>query len=72
MQKIDPVTGATVQSWGNYTFTVDLIDGDLKNPRETDHYAIQILTNVGTIWRQVGTRTAPVPLGGGNVAIKSN
>ena len=71
VQKIDLLTSATVQSWGNYTFTVDLIDGDLKNPRETDHYAIQILTDAGAIWKQIGTRTAPVQLGGGNVAVKS-
>jgi hypothetical protein len=72
VQKIDPLTGATVESWGNYTFTVDLVDGDLKNPRETDRYAIQILTNAGVIWRQVGTRTNPLALGGGQVAVKSN
>ncbi|MCA1626652.1 MAG: hypothetical protein LC742_01630, partial [Acidobacteria bacterium] len=71
VQKIDPLTGATVQTWGNYTFTVDLVDGDLKNPRETDRYAIQVLTDAGAIWRQIGTRTAPVQLGGGNVAVKS-
>jgi len=72
VQKIDPLTGATVESWGNYTFTVDLVDGDLKNPRETDRYAVQILTDAGAIWKQIGTRTAPVQLGGGNVAVKSN
>jgi len=72
VQKIDPITGATVESWGNYTFTVDLVDGDLKNPRETDRYAIQVLTDASAIWRQIGTRTAPVALGGGNVAVKSN
>ncbi|MDQ3252411.1 MAG: hypothetical protein M3R15_00655, partial [Acidobacteriota bacterium] len=72
VQKIDPLTGATIQSWGNYTFTVDLVDGDLKNPRETDRYAIQVLTDAGAIWKQIGTRTAPVQLGGGNVAVKSN
>jgi hypothetical protein len=71
VQKIDPLTGATIQSWGGYTFTVDLVDGDLKNPRETDRYAIRVLTDTGAIWRQVGTRTNPVALGGGNVAVKS-
>ena len=71
VQKIDPLTGLTVQSWGGYSFIVDLVDGDLKNPRETDRYAIQILTDTGAIWKQIGTRTLPVQLGGGNVAVNS-
>ena len=64
--------GGRITYTGGYTFIVDLIDGDLKNPRETDRYAIQVLTDAGVIWKQIGTRTAPVQLGGGNVAIKSN
>lgn len=29
VQKVDPATGLTVQSWGNFTFTVDVRDGDV-------------------------------------------
>ncbi|MDQ3755016.1 MAG: cadherin repeat domain-containing protein, partial [Acidobacteriota bacterium] len=72
VQKINSQTGEVVESLGNYTFVVDLIDGDLRNPKETDRYAIQVLTDTGALWRQIGTRTNPLALGGGNVAVKSN
>ena len=73
MQKTDPITGVVVETLSAYTFTVALVDGDSKNPRETDRYAVQVLTtDAGTIWRQIGTRTNPLALSGGNVAIKSN
>lgn len=71
VQKIDSVTGAVVESWGGYSFTVDLIDGDLRNPRESDRYAIQILTDTGMLWRQIGSRTNPVQIGGGNISVQS-
>jgi hypothetical protein len=70
VQKIDRTTGAVVASFGNFTFTVDGRDGDLLNPRSYDAYAITILDNNGVIWRRVGTNTAPLPLGGGNVMVK--
>ncbi len=73
VQRIDRATGIADPSWpaGNYTFTVDLADGDLKSPRVRDTFAITILDNDGRIWRQLGTRVAPVQLGGGNVAVQS-
>ena len=71
VQKINSTTGAVVESWGGYTFNVDIVDGDLRNPRESDRYAIQILTDSGIIWRQIGSRTNPVQLGGGNVSVQS-
>jgi len=70
VQKIDPATGLIVQSLGNFTFTVDARDGDLLVPRQGDAYAITILDNNGVIWRRVGTNTALLPLGGGNVMVK--
>lgn len=70
VQKIDPATGLVVQSLGNFAFTVDARDGDLLVPRQGDAYAITILDNNGVIWRRVGTNTALVPLGGGNVMVK--
>ena len=70
VQKIDPSTGLVVQSLGNFTFTVDGRDGDLLVPRQGDAYAITILDSNGVIWRRVGTNTALLPLGGGNVMVK--
>jgi hypothetical protein len=70
VQKIDPSTGLVVQSFGNFTFTVDARDGDLLVPHQGDAYAITILDSNGVIWRRVGTNTALVPLGGGNVMVK--
>jgi hypothetical protein len=70
IQKVDRSTGLTVQTLGNYTFTVDARDGDLLTPRQGDAYAITILDNNGLIWRRVGTNTALLALGGGNVSVK--
>ena len=58
-------------SFGNYTFTVDVRDGDLLTPKVADAYAITILDNNGVIWRRVGTNTTPIALGGGNVSVKA-
>ena len=71
VQKIDPSTGLVVQSFGNFTFTVDGRDGDLLTPRQFDAYAITILDNNGLIWRRVGMNNALLPLGGGNVMVKA-
>jgi hypothetical protein len=73
VQRIDRATGLADPSWpaGNYTFTVDGMDGDLKSPKVRDTFAVTIMDNEGRIWRQLGTRTAPVQLGGGNVAVQS-
>ncbi|MEW5929274.1 MAG: hypothetical protein AB1941_17605 [Gemmatimonadota bacterium] len=73
VQRIDRATGLADLSWlaGNYTFTVDGMDGDLRSPKVRDTFAITIMDNDGRIWRQLGTRTAPVQLGGGNVAVQS-
>jgi len=71
VQKVDPNTGAVVQSFGNFSYIVDTRDGDLLSPRSFDAYAITILDNNGVIWRRVGTNLAPLPLGGGNVMVKA-
>jgi len=70
VQKIDPATGDAVESFGNYALTVDAEDGDLYNPRQGDRYAITILNTGGTVWRQIGSRTTPPVIGGGNVTVK--
>jgi hypothetical protein len=71
VQKIDRATGAVVASWGNYRFAVDITDGDLDSPRTTDKIAITIFDETGAIWRQIGTPTNPITLGGGNIVIHS-
>ena len=70
VQKIDRSTGLVVESFGNFSFIVDGRDGDLLTPRQSDAYAITILDNNGVIWRRIGTNTAMLPLGGGNVLVK--
>ena len=71
VQKIDRTTGLVVQSFGNYSFIVDVRDGDLLTPRQGDAYAVTIFDNTGAVWRRVGTNLALLPLGGGNVMVKS-
>ena len=57
---------------GGYTFTVDDFDGDLKSPRVTDSYAITVRNSSNQIVKQLGSRAAPVTLGGGNILIQSS
>ncbi|HEY2964243.1 MAG TPA: Ig-like domain-containing protein [Pyrinomonadaceae bacterium] len=71
VQKVDRNTGAVVDSFGNYSFTVDVRDGDLLVPTQGDAYAITILDNNGVIWRRVGTNLSLVSIGGGNVLVKA-
>jgi hypothetical protein len=60
----------TAFAGGNYTFTVDDFDGDLKNPKQKDGYAIVVRNSSNVIVKQLGTRTAPVTLGGGNTLVQ--
>ena len=71
VQKIDPATGEIVASYGNHTFTVDLIDGDRLTPKQADGYAITVLDASGGVWHRAGTSRSPVQLGGGNVSVHS-
>ncbi len=71
VQKIDPVTGLVVQSWGNFSFEVFGKDGDLLNPRVTDAYSITVWDRDGAVWHQVGSPSSLVNLGGGNIMNKS-
>ncbi|MBS1115620.1 MAG: Fungalysin metallopeptidase [candidate division NC10 bacterium] len=72
VQKIDKATGTIVASFGNYTFTVEIRDGDLLSPKGSDLYGITVLDNSGNLSHQIGASNAPVEMGGGNVAIKGN
>ena len=71
VQKIDSDTGEIVESYGNYSFTVDVRDGDLFNPKQVDKYAITVLSSNGLVWRQIGSRTNPPAIGGGNITVKA-
>jgi hypothetical protein len=55
VQKIDAETGDVVESFGNYSFTADVLGGGLYNPRQPDRYAIKILNSNGALWRQIGS-----------------
>jgi len=65
------VTGDVVAAFGNSGFTAGLIDGDQATLRASDAYGVTVLDTPGRTWHQVGTPLSPMPLGGGNVAIKS-
>jgi len=71
VQKIDSDTGDVVASFGNYSFTIDVRDGDLFNPRQADKYAITVLNSNGLVWRQIGSSTNPPAIGGGNITVKA-
>ena len=60
----------TTFSGGNHTFTVDVFDGDLKTPKVRDTYAITVRNSSNVIVKQLGSRAAPVTLGGGNVLVQ--
>ncbi|MDQ3856936.1 MAG: hypothetical protein M3327_00565 [Actinomycetota bacterium] len=67
---VNGVFDATFAS-GGHTFTVDGFDGDLKSPRETDGYAIVIRNSSNQVVKQLGSRSSPVTLGGGNVLVQA-
>jgi hypothetical protein len=69
VQKMEAASGRVVSTGTNYQIVVDLVDGQIA--RSDDRIAISILTPTGEMWRQVGTRSSPVSLGGGNVAVRS-
>ena len=71
IQKISRLTGLVVDSSGNGSFTVDILDGDLASPKVTDRYGITILDSSGVIWHRIGTINNPVAMGGGNVIVHS-
>ncbi|MFL6257850.1 MAG: HYR domain-containing protein [Pyrinomonadaceae bacterium] len=54
----------------NYTFEAYASDGDLLSPRQPDAFAFVIRDSAGQVWRQVGSRSSLVTLGGGNITNK--
>jgi hypothetical protein len=71
LQKIDRLTGVTVDSNGSYTFGVNMKDGGLTIPKTPDTFAITIFSPGGSIWKQLGTAASQITLGGGNVVVQS-
>jgi rhamnogalacturonan endolyase len=71
VQKVDPATGQTVASFGNYSFEAFTSDGDLLTPKQADAYAFVIRDGSGAVWHQVGARGSLVTLGGGNITNKA-
>ena len=69
VKMINRATGESTGLGGNWQFTVDITDGDLTTPRTVDKFAITVVQTNGVIWRQIGTPSAQIPLGGGNVVI---
>ena len=71
VQKIDPVTGVVIESFGNYGFEIFTRDGDLLNPQQSDSYSITVTSNTNTLFHKVGSQYSLVPLGGGNITNKA-
>jgi hypothetical protein len=75
VKRIDSNTGLADPSFGggNWICTVNIQDLDLnvKPVKTPDTFAITIFDSNNNIWKQVGTPTAQIPLGGGNVVVHS-
>ncbi|MCX6649829.1 MAG: PQQ-binding-like beta-propeller repeat protein [Candidatus Bathyarchaeota archaeon] len=67
VQVIDRKTGTTVNSFGNYRFTVDLSDDGQSTPK-ADKFGLKVWDPAtGTTYKLI----APVIIGGGNIVIHS-
>ena len=72
IQKIDRASGEVVESLGgDFTFAVNIKDGDLFKPAVKDMFAITIFDSSKNIWKQVGTAGSQITLGGGNIVVHS-
>jgi hypothetical protein len=71
VQKIDRITGIATSLGGDYTFVVNIKDGDLMNPRTADTFAVIIFDSSSNIWIQVGTGPGQITLAGGNIVVHS-
>lgn len=64
--------GVAVSSTGNSSYSVDIQDMDVKCTPKQDKYAITVIDGAtGQIFRQAGTRTSMIVLGGGNIKVHS-
>jgi len=71
IQRIDRITGIAESLGGDYTFAVTIKDGDLMNPKTPDTFAVTIFDSSHNIWKQVGTASSQITLGGGNMVVHS-
>jgi hypothetical protein len=71
LSKIDRATGQVVSSDGSYTFVVNIKDGDLTNPKTADTFAITIFDSSNNVWKQLGTASSQITIGGGNIVVHS-
>jgi len=71
IQKIDRTTGIAESLGGDYTFVVNIKDGDLMNPKTLDTFTVTIFDSSNNIWKQVGTASSQITLGGGNIVVHS-
>lgn len=69
-KKINATTDAVVQEDGSARFLVYFLDGNLEDPKAADKISIKVtLNNDSTTFMEVGTTSALVELGGGNINI---
>jgi len=71
LQKINRASGEVVSSDGSYSFAVEVTDSDMSRVKKADSFAITIFKENGTIWKQIGTASSQILLGGGNIVIHS-
>jgi len=71
IQRIDRITGIAESLGGDYTLVVNIKDGDLMNPKTLDTFAVTIFDSSNNIWKQVGTASSQITLGGGNIVVHS-
>ncbi len=71
VQVINRATGALVNSLSPYTFAVYITDGSLAAPPTKGSIAITIFDSSNKVWRQLGSSTTQITLGGGNISVHS-
>ena len=71
VQKIDPVSGLVVASFGGHTFEIVTREGDLLDPRQSDSHSITVRSNTNAVFHLVGSQNSLVTPGGGNITNKA-
>lgn len=71
VQKLDKRSGKGVSTASNYSLSVEAIDGGQLTPRSADRLAYTVRDQLGRVWRQVGSDTAPVAISGGKVTVRA-
>ncbi|MEM3483796.1 MAG: hypothetical protein QXW00_03585 [Candidatus Woesearchaeota archaeon] len=73
LSKINPETGEVLWSDGSYSFVVNVQDMDYaaSSSKNRDTLAITIFDSNGAVWKQLGTPSSQIAIGGGNIAVHS-